>query len=155
MIDESWYKRPSNTPDRTSAGGVVARLENGCIYVALTREIGLSDYVLPKGGLEAGEDLEMAARREIKEEAGLTDLMRVSELGMRERLSYDKKWWLKCHYFLFVTHQVEGTPTDRENHYGLEWCPIDALLPLFWPEQKELIETNRDKIVGLIKQHIG
>lgn len=121
-----------------------------CIYVALVREVGLSHAVLPKGGLEAGENLEMAARREIEEEAGLTDLKLIGELGLRERLDYEKKWWLKSHYFLFVTNQREGTPTDAEHHYGLEWCPIDALLPLFWPEQKELIETNRDKVVELV-----
>lgn len=154
MIDASWYKRPAGIPERTSAGGVVARLENGCIYVALVREVGLSHYVLPKGGLEDGENLELAARREIEEEAGLRALKRIGELGLRERLDYEKKRWLKCHYFLFITNQIEGTPTDSEHHYGLEWCPLDVLLPLFWPEQKALIETNRDKIVELIKQNM-
>ena len=75
MIDESWYERPPDVPDRTSAGGVVARIEDGQIYVALVGEVGLSERVLPKGGVESGESLEGAARREIEEEAGLSSLV--------------------------------------------------------------------------------
>ena len=50
MIDESWYKRPPGVSDRTSAGGIVARIEDGRIYVALVGELGLTERVLPKGG---------------------------------------------------------------------------------------------------------
>ena len=138
--------------DRTSAGGIVARIEDGRIYVALVGELGLTERVLPKGGVEPGESLEEAACREIEEEAGLSSLELIEELGVRERLSYDKICWITTYYFLFVTEQVEGTPTDVEHHYELAWHPIGALPALFWPEQRELIETNRDEIVGLIKQ---
>ena len=152
MIDESWYKRPPGVSDRTSAGGIVARIEDGRIYVALVGELGLTERVLPKGGVEPGESLEEAACREIEEEAGLSSLELIEELGVRERLSYDKVCWITTYYFLFVTEQVEGIPTDVEHHYELAWHPIGALPAIFWPEQRELIETNRDEIVGLIKQ---
>ena len=152
MIDESWYKRPPGVSDRTSAGGIVARIEDGRIYVALVGELGLTERVLPKGGVEPGESLEEAARREIEEEAGLSSLELIEELGIREHLSYDKVCWITTYYFLFVTEQVEGIPTDVEHHYELAWHPIGALPAIFWPEQRELIETNRDEIVGLIKQ---
>lgn len=153
MIDESWYKRPSGVHDRTSAGGVVARIEDGQIYVALVGELGLTERVLPKGGVEPGESLEGAARREIEEEAGLSSLELIEELGIRERLSYDRASWITTHYFLYATEQVEGMPTDVEQRYELAWYPIGTLPPIFWPEQRELIETNRDKIIGLIKQY--
>jgi len=150
MIDESWYKRPPGVRNRTSAGGVVTRAEDGEFYVALVGEIGLTGRVLPKGGVEPGESFEDAARREIEEEAGLTSLELVKKLGIRNRLSYDRDCWITTHFFLFVTEQVHGIPTDVEHHYALEWHPINALPILFWPEQRELIETNRDKIVELV-----
>ena len=149
MIDESWYKRPPGVSDRTSSGGVVIRIADGQIYVALVGELGLTERVLPKGGVEAGESLEEAARREIEEEAGLSSLKLIEKLGVRERLSYDRVCWITTHYFLFVTEQAEGIPTDVEHHYELGWYPIEVLPAIFWPEQRELIETNRDKIVKL------
>jgi ADP-ribose pyrophosphatase YjhB (NUDIX family) len=152
MIDESWYRRPAGIAEHVSAGGVIARVEKGRVWLALLREGELPDYILPKGHVEAGEDLETAARREIGEESGLTDLRLVGELGMRERLDFAKRAWKKTHYFLFVTHQVDGTPTDTLHDYRLEWFPLDALPSLFWPEQRALIEANREKIRRLATQ---
>ena len=151
MIDESWYKRPPGVSDRISAGGIVTRIVDGQTYVALVGELGLTERVLPKGGVEPGESLEEAAHREIEEEAGLSSLELIEKLGIRERLSYDRTCWITTHYFLFVTEQVDGIPTDVEHHYELAWHPIEALPAIFWQEQRELIETNRDKIIGLIK----
>ena len=90
MIDESWYKRPPGVRDRTSAGGIVTRIVDGQIYVALVGELRLTERVLPKGGVEPGESLEEAARREIEEEAGLSSLEVIEKLGIRARLSYDR-----------------------------------------------------------------
>ena len=151
MIDESWYKRPPRTPEHICAGGVVVRLENGHIQVALVREMDHPDYVLPKGHVEAGESLERAARREIQEESGISNLNLISELGVKERLDFSKKSWKKTYYFLYLTDQVEGVPTDKGHHHGLWWFPIDELPAMFWPEQKKFIETNCNKIMELIK----
>ena len=97
MIDESWYKRPPGVSDRTSAGGIVARIKDGQIYVALVGELGLTERVLPKGGVEPGESIEDAARREIEEEAGLSSLELIEKLGIRARLSYDNSLFPLCY----------------------------------------------------------
>jgi len=150
-IDDSWYQRPPQILEETSAGGVVVRRENGKLYVAVVREGTkregtASAYVLPKGRLEPGETLEEAAHREIAEEAGLENLQLVAKLGMRERLSFKKTSWKQIHYFLFLTEQVDGVPTDPHIEYQLHWYPLDDLPPLFWPEQQKLIESQRDFI---------
>ena len=76
MIDQSYYTRPPNIPDRTSAGGVVCRIspQDGQVLIAIVREKIRASFVLPKGGVEEGETLEQAARREIGEEAGIHQL---------------------------------------------------------------------------------
>lgn len=150
MIDETWYQRPPNVTGHTAAGGVVARVENDRVYIALVGEKGLSKYVLPKGHVEAGESVEEAARREIEEEAGFSDLTLLAPLGVKERLDFGKRAWKQTHYFLFVTEQVDGVPTDYKHHYIAKWFPIDEFPDLFWPEQTQLIKENRDKIVKLV-----
>lgn len=146
MIDETWYKRPPNVREHISAGGVVARIENGRVLIALVGEKGLSQYVLPKGHVEAGETLEQAAVREIEEEAGFSQLKLLGPLGIKERLDFSKRAWKKTHYFLFATEQVDGVPMDHKHHYAAKWFPLDAFPDLFWPEQTQLIRENRQKI---------
>jgi bis(5'-nucleosidyl)-tetraphosphatase len=150
MIDESWYRRPAGMPEHVAAGGVVVRVDNRRLYVALVGEDEFSTYILPKGHVEEGENLEEAARREIAEESGLRDLRPLAELGVRERMDFAKKGWKKTHYFLFLTGQTVGVPSDSKHRYRLAWFPLDEPLPLLWPEQKELIEANRERIEELV-----
>jgi 8-oxo-dGTP pyrophosphatase MutT (NUDIX family) len=119
--------------------------------VALVREGDYPAYILPKGRVEPGESLVQAAIREIAEEAGLTGLEYLGYLGTQERLNYGKNAWKVIHYFLFQTERLSGSPTDLSHDYRCEWYPIDHLPDMFWPEQKELIDTNRGKIEALVK----
>ena len=134
MIDDSWYVRPPGIRERRGAGGVVVRWETGRLMVALIRGDGLAGYLLPKGGVERGETTEQAARREIEEEAGLTDLLLVDDFGLRERLSFDRSRWQVTHYFLFVTSQMGSAPTDPHHEYFVQWFPLNEIPALFWPE---------------------
>ena len=142
-IDASWYVKPDKIRERTSAGGVILRLRQGKVYLALVREGEFMGYILPKGGVEAGEDLEMAARREIQEEAGLKGLELVRYLGERQRLNFRRNRWITTHYFLFNSDGRRGKPTDTAHVYRCEWFPIDRLPEMFWPEQRELVEEVR------------
>lgn len=147
VIDESWYRRLPGLPEFVSAGGIVVRQENKRAYIALVSSKRQKEYILPKGHVDPGETIEEAARREIEEEAGLSELSLVADLGYRERLDFAKVCWKKTHYFLFTTTQIQGNPTDPYTAYQLHWVPLDELAPLFWPEQKELIESNREQIL--------
>lgn len=148
-IDSSWYTRPPHVLAGTSAGGITVRLEKGQPLIALVKEEPYAVYILPKGRLEPGEDLETTARREIEEEAGLSDLRLIEYLGSRERLSYSKQKWITTHYFLFLTHQQQGKPTDVSHAYACEWFSLDALPEMLWPEQRDLVESCRERIARL------
>lgn len=153
-IDASYYIKPKNILERPSAGGVIVRKEHNTTLIALVSEPHYSDYLLPKGGVEKGEDLQTAARREIQEEAGLTQLKLITYLGKTEHLSLHKKNWGVTHFFLFITDQIEGTPTDRKGHsYKTEWFPLDALPKMFWPDQKQFIVENQKKIEELLTHY--
>lgn len=65
-----------------SAGGIVLGNSGD---VALVRNSTDTKWFFPKGRLDQGEDDESAARREIAEEAGLTDLEHIADLGSYQR----------------------------------------------------------------------
>ena len=149
-IGGSWYIKPPGIGEHVSCGGVVVRKEGDRIMVALVTEPGFAEYILPKGHLESGESLEQAARREIAEEAGFTELTLVKNLGAAGRMDFGKRSWGTMHYFLFTTSQDSVRPSDPEHQYIVKWFPIDALPYMFWPEQKALIERNREEIKVLM-----
>jgi ADP-ribose pyrophosphatase YjhB (NUDIX family) len=149
-IDSTWYQRPPGIRPRTSAGGVIVRHDPAGLLLAFAREADFPLYVLPKGGVKRGETLEQAARREIAEEAGLTELTLLRYLGVCPRLNFAKDRWMTIHYFLFTTRQVEGQPTDSAHHFGVWWFPLTDLPPMLWPEQRQLIEAHRQEIQAIL-----
>jgi ADP-ribose pyrophosphatase YjhB (NUDIX family) len=157
MIDQSWYVRPPGVKDRVSAGGLIVRSRNSpgneTLEVALAREGDFAHYVLPKGGVEDGEGIEAAARREIAEEAGLHDLTLLGELGTRSRLTFDRRKWITVHYFAYLADGEGGKPTDTKKHlHAAKWFPIDELPEMLWPEQRDLITSSRAKIERWLRE---
>lgn len=150
QINHSWYVKPADIPTEVAAGGVILRREQGRILVALIREGTLPAFVLPKGHVESGESLLTTAQREIAEEAGLSQLQYLGDLGCLERLDYRKKHWKITHYYLFATEQVDGVPTDQSMAYRVAWFPLEDLPEIFWPEQRQLLET----LQGQIQQYL-
>lgn len=151
-IDESWYVRTDDLKERISAGGVVIRIDRGVLLLALVHEKGCTGCVLPKGGVKGEESMEEGALREIEEESGLTEISKVGDLAVLERLSEKKDYWSINHYFLYVTEQVDGTILDTEHHDEMIWAPLDTLPEMFWPDEHKLLERHRrtiyDQIIG-------
>ncbi len=100
-----------------SAGGVVINNEGEVLVV---NQKGKS-WSLPKGHIEEGEDALLAAKREIYEESGLTDLQYVKRLGSYRRYKIglkeedDKSELKTISMFLFKTSKKSLKPIDPEN----------------------------------------
>lgn len=153
MIDETWYLKPKETdfPEKVNAGGVVVRKSQDKMLVAIIRDRSFPEYSLPKGGIEKGESITVAAKREISEETGLKDLHFICGLGLKERLTFEKDKWAKTYYFLFTTTEESGQQNLQEGEdLEVKWFDIENLPKMFWPEQQKLIEDNLEKIKTLV-----
>jgi 8-oxo-dGTP pyrophosphatase MutT (NUDIX family) len=100
-----------------SAGGVILNPDGKVLVVS---QHGNS-WSLPKGHVDPGEDALAAAKREIHEETGISELELVRELGTYERYRIGLKGGetrseLKViTMFLFRTTQRELKPVDPDN----------------------------------------
>ena len=153
-IDNSWYVKPSEDfPVRFAAGGVVLRKTGNGLLMGLIHDKKFDEYMLPKGGINKDESLEDAAAREVSEETGITELNLICHLGKKERLSFEKDRWGVTDYFLFTTNQTDGKQKLEKGEEDLifSWFDVENLPPIFWPEQKSLIQENIGKIILLVK----
>ena len=131
-----------------SAGGVIVK--DG--RVIITNQNGNS-WSLPKGHIEQGEDTITAAKREIMEETGVTDLTLIDDLGSysRYKIGKDKKEEDKSelktiHMFLFSTEEEDLKPTDPDNPEA-RWIKKDKVADMLThPKDKEFYLSIIDKI---------
>jgi 8-oxo-dGTP pyrophosphatase MutT (NUDIX family) len=125
-----------------SAGGVCVRRMRGRDYVAAVRVKGGAVLALPKGHIDPGESAPEAARREVREEAGVSGEL-VEKLG-------DVKYWYSrdgdrvmkiVAFFLF--RYVSGSVADHDHEVdSAEWVPLeDAPRLLAYRGEREMAEA--------------
>lgn len=114
-----------------TAGGVVLNPDGQVLVVS---QHGTS-WSLPKGHIDEGEDNLQAAKREIYEESGVTDLEYIRDLGVYERYKIgleaeeDKSELKTIYMYLFKTPQIDLKPIDPENPEAL-WVDKDIVAEL-------------------------
>lgn len=129
---------------RPTAGGVVTNTAGEIIVVQNRR----GWWSLPKGGIEAGETPLTAARREIREETGVTDLTLIKELGTYERTTKKRK---SITIFLFSSPTITLKPEDKK-HPVARWVSIDEAVSLLsHPLDKAFLTSIRSKISPILK----
>ena len=133
-----------------SAGGVIINLKNKILIVKQKS----NSYSFPKGHLEPGEDNLTAAKREILEETGISDLMlikkldtyrrpRINKSGDGDDLSEIKEITL----FLFTTSETRTEPVDLINHPELLWVEKDEVSSLLTHKKdKEFFEKIKNSL---------
>lgn len=133
-----------------SAGGVVWRSRDGKPEILLIRDLNYDDWFLPKGHVNPGESKEEAAKREIREETGLTDLELVSFLGSFTRVSAREKELKTEYHYLF---RINGNPLlalEAGQPWEAQWFDLDNL-PVFYIEgQEKVVKDNLDVIKSMI-----
>lgn len=121
------------------AGGIVLG-EHGTIALVRNRKETL--WFFPKGGVERGETDEDAARREIKEEAGLKHLELIADLGTYRRPHilptgvYSNDKLKEIHMFLFAAPAHAELKPSHEIEEAM-WMPL--------PRVSACLEDTKDQ----------
>lgn len=116
-----------------SAGGVVYHKEGDVYRFALILD-GYDKWALPKGHIEQGESVEIAALEEVKEETGLRDVALQVPLGTNvltvnkpDGVTFEKP----VHYFLIHTSDTKLNPHSSAG---------DEIKEAKWMSAKEALE---------------
>lgn len=138
-----------------SSGGVVFRVPDGGIEVALTARDNHGIWNLPKGLVEKGESLEKAALREVNEETGLTGET-IREIDRIDYWFYMRSKNVRFHKFVhfFLMRHTGG---DTANHdwevEEVRWFPIDeAVGKLTYKSEKQVLRKAKEMIEGLVHE---
>ncbi len=108
-----------------AAGGIVLRKRAGHWQVLVLQDMNRA-WTFPKGAVEQGEHLLDAAKREIREEVGITDVTKVAALAPI-RYTYRRGGTIAktVHYFLFESNGKETPVAQKEEGIGeIRWLPI-------------------------------
>jgi 8-oxo-dGTP pyrophosphatase MutT (NUDIX family) len=127
---------PPQTDVVQAAGGLVVRRTSGQLEIALVHRPVQHDWSFPKGKLEAGETLDIAALREVREETGMTcDLLRF--IGHTEYV--DRKGRPKTVAY-WIMAATGGSFSPNEEVDELRWLRLDeAARLLSYPRDRELV----------------
>jgi 8-oxo-dGTP pyrophosphatase MutT (NUDIX family) len=133
----------------TSAGGVVCRrAPDGAWRYLLIRD-SYRNWGFPKGHVEPREPPAQAARREVGEETGLTDLILHGPIDVID-------WYFRfrgrtihkyCHFFLFESREGEAVPQADEGITECVWRPLeDALTTISYDNARSVLHLAAEMV---------
>ncbi len=127
-------------PQERSAGAIVFRRGNNTEYLLLHYETGHWEF--PRGNIEKGETEHEAARREIREETGITDITFLD--GFKETSVWffrreGKTIHKEATYFLAETKQ--DNVTISHEHQDYIWLSFEqAMEKVTFKNAKEILQ---------------
>ena len=131
-----------------SAGGVAFRKKGRRIEVALISVGDENRWQLPKGIVDKGEATEAAARREVREEAGI-DAEMVDRIDRVEYWYFSKEQNQRVRYHKFVYFFLLRYKSGDVKHHDSEvnearWFDIDeAIAALAFNSEKKIVEKAK------------
>ena len=139
--------------EETSAGGVVFRRTPGDGPLFLLIRDSYRNWGFTKGHVEPGEERADAARREVAEETGLTDLV-------IHALVQDIDWFFRfrgrlihktCAFYLMESAAGEVCPQKDEGITACRWLPLEeALTTVSYANSREVLRAAGQQVVALV-----
>ena len=134
------------TTNLQKAGAIIIRKQGDEIEALLIFRKKQQDWSFPKGHIEADETPEAAAKREVKEEAGIN----IAFIRQLPLLTYPNNNNDLVSLFLFLAHQDNRSETDEHHTDSFVWIPLEQVadrlthgnLKTYFNEYEKLIRFN-------------
>ena len=130
-------------PDRPVAGVSVVVLCGGSVLLIRRRQAPrVGQWSLPGGAQELGETVEHTARRELREETGLS-VGRLRLIDVVDLIDRDEGAHVVQHYTLidFATELGAAEPRAGGDAAEIRWAPLDGLEAYnLWDDTRRVIE---------------
>jgi 8-oxo-dGTP pyrophosphatase MutT (NUDIX family) len=136
--------------EEISAGGVVVRPTGSGTQFLLIRD-SYKNWGFPKGHLEAGEQPEAAALREVSEETGLRDLV---TRGLIDTIDWHFRFRGRlihkvCHFFLMETAESRTSPQRDEGITACRWLPFEGAEELIsYGNARDVLRKAREMVAA-------
>jgi 8-oxo-dGTP pyrophosphatase MutT (NUDIX family) len=141
--------RVSDKKQVRAAGAVVFRRTPGGIRLLVLRAYNNWDF--PKGLVEHGEDQLSAAKREVKEETGLSDVEYPFGDEFRETVPYAANKIARYYIAETGEHDIElpiSTALGRPEHHEFRWISLEEAEELLPPRLAVILEWVRKTLAG-------
>ena len=127
----AWYRDP-----KVAVGVVVEDAEGRILLVRRNHEPRIGEWAFPSGFVDAGEVLEAAAAREVREEAGV-------EVRIDALLGAYSEADEPVIFIAYAGHLVSGTPTAGDEAFEVALFAPDALPPLAFVHDDRVVAAWR------------
>ncbi len=118
-IDKLWKGFKKKFPIVEAAGGLVRRTDNKLLFIFRNNK-----WDLPKGGVEKNELIIDAAKREVTEETGVSDIIVKKKISETYHIfKKDKRFRLKKTYWfkMSTTYMGKTNPQTKEGIEKTKW----------------------------------
>ena len=129
------------------AGGIIFNSSLDKVIMILNRESynkGENKWGLPKGHLKEGESLYFGAKREIKEETGLTINLKKTNRCIKIN---------DCYYYIIILSKLSNTnPIDKNEIFKSEWINLNEIhnLNLNYDTRSVFKQKKLEKVKDII-----
>jgi 8-oxo-dGTP pyrophosphatase MutT (NUDIX family) len=122
----------------THGGAVVVRgPADAAEFLLITARRNQSEWVLPKGHVEVGEEPATAAAREVREETGVT-----AEILCPLGRTHYQVGGETVRTLFFLARPLSGAPHDTDEGRRVAWLPeAQAIAALAHPEAKAMLKA--------------
>ncbi len=136
-------ERPPEIRRQISSGGVIFRDEGKGVEAAIILVRGKNAWCLPKGLIDEGEEPPVTAKREVREETGLSGEI-LDKIGQTSYWYFLKQKTVKVHktVHFYLLKYIDGNTDDHDHEVDeAVWLPLnEAVDKLSYKSESEILQ---------------